>query len=107
MRTDVFQDFAGDARMAADGIVNVSTHHQKLAVSGSGGGVRIVHLFVGEVPRQAQVDIRNKRFLVPVLGDLLRRKRNQNCIVFPRGLKCLCRGISLVFRVGVGEKQPG
>ena len=34
---DVFEDLAGNTGMAADGVVHIAAHHQKLAVRGRRG----------------------------------------------------------------------
>src|SRR5260370_3681429 len=81
--------------------------HQKLVVSRGSGGTWSAYIFIREALCQAQVDERNEGFFIPGLSYLFGRKRNQNGALLVCYLKCAGNGISLVFRVGIGEQEPG
>ena len=44
----VFEHFARDAGMAADGVIYFAANHKELAIRGRGTGFRVIHTVIGK-----------------------------------------------------------
>ena len=90
--------------MATDGIVHFALDQKKLAIGASGVAGGIIHFIEREFLREAKIDERDKRFLVPGLQNLLRRKRNQCGVVFAAQDEGFCDRAFGKNGIGVGKE---